>query len=110
MSCLNLHNVLVHGYGISSKSHQSEILFQGPIQCNGKFIRKQLDFMGGIYRDRHTCSFNNEPFVCLCIPFIDRLPCGNFKGDVYWDELAELYIYICSNVSRVVGFQGVVRF
>ena len=30
----------------------------------------------------------------------------HFEGGVYWDELAE----ICSEISRVAGFRGAVRF
>ena len=30
----------------------------------------------------------------------------DFKGDIYWDELAET----CSDISRAAGFQGAARF
>ena len=103
-------------YGISLKSHCSEILFQGPVHAT--MIQGWLDFEGGVYRDRctHTRSFNIEP---KCIAHIMRV-CVHvcrllltlyhavrfLKGGIYWDQLAK----VCGGILRTTGFRGAVRF
>ena len=46
----------------------------------------------------HACAYVN-----CCRPLTMR---RDFEGGVYWDELADR----CGDISRVVGFQGVVTF
>ena len=81
-TCARDKMIGVYRYRISSKSHHGEILFRGPVWCNDNSrvarFRGWLDFVGGVYRDQHACSYTASIislFVYACIMHVHIRTC-----------------------------------